>query len=195
MSDPKIHVTYIYNTDPKKRDFKYTDENGECAETKRHLSEGDIITWLMDSGAGQTMKISFDKNGNPFTPPTSDITVSGQRTKVNKDHSRIYNYTVYVLDSNNTVIDHDDPKIIFDDGRGMEGGSCRLGIPDPFTIATATQAAKAAWQDIFKDLQSAKAKAASGIVFYPYGINDIEATINAGPVSVTIKVSGPSSKT
>jgi hypothetical protein len=119
-TDFTIKVTYT----PSTGDFQYTDEQNQCAESKRHLHANNTIKWLLYSPQGHTLQVQFGKDLK-FSPFTSgDLTIPENKAeKVNRVHSKVHRYTVNIVRcSDNQTIDSDDPKIMFDDGTVSSSG-------------------------------------------------------------------------
>jgi hypothetical protein len=174
------------------KQFVYTDQQNHPAKQIKHVNKNDTIKWMLQ-GYGSSVEIDFNKNGNPFNPPTPTLTAkTGKWTNPGKcsvSHNTFYDYAVTAFDAQGKVLHTEDPQIIFDDGSFPAGDSGQLSLPDPAAIA---QAAEQAWEKIFDKLSSAKqVERATGVLLYPHGITDIEVSVGFSGVTITVKVSGP----
>jgi hypothetical protein len=150
---------------------------------------GDTIQWKSDEGE---IEITF-LDGSLFCPAvTFPITAKkGKWTKAHTFHAKPaepdYKYTALVKTGSNPP-PKDDPHIMFD---VRDDDIRKLGFPNPADIATA---AEKAWEKLFDKLSTLKqTKDATGIQFYPHGINNIEVSVGFAGVTISIQVSGPDS--
>jgi hypothetical protein len=172
--------------------YTYVDEGGKQAQNKLiKKGDTDTISWKSDSG---DLAISFSDTSLFCPAPSMPITArKGKPTRpaacCANPPSLNYKYTVTITDpkTGNLKAPPDDPRIIFDDGQTPPD----VQLDDTASII---QAAEKAWESLYDKLaQSKRINKDSTIEFYPHGINDIEVTVGVANVTVTVKVSGPSS--
>ena len=181
------HCVTVKYHNPKP--FVYDEEpDGINDPNKQRAKHRDTISWMSPDG---DITISFP-NGNPIHGKPPHITASrGKWTtpaildgSAGEPAGTAYKYDVTI----NGVTD--DPMIIFDDhGLNTDGRAILIGVDDLNTI---TASAKDAWDEVFKQLNTAGGiKAEATRLFFPNGINDIEVDIEFGGATVKITVKGP----
>jgi hypothetical protein len=189
MSDFIITVNY----DPKTKTFSYIDEGHRPASVKQHCRGGQTIQWKAGSGVATLVSIDFEKDGNPFVPPTSHLSADVPYTfSPSHTHKMAYDYSVTILPKGSHTSISNDPQLMFDDGSPLNTMTPEM-VRDHLSVIGA--AVRAGFEGLAGEIDhNLKLQRDTKSFFFPGGITSIQANVTAFGVTVGFTVSGPDGK-